>query len=196
VHLLGARAPHLVRDVNGAGRVGQQFNAEPELLGCGGGRDVTVCGGGRDVTVVGHEADDRDAVDVPIGQPLRDVRTGEDARIALDHPLPALRRPVLDLRVEVPALGAHGKDGCPHGELVLDHHDGHAVPFRHVERASDVLQGLVTGRVLDLQDAVEVLLLNVDHDQSPARCIHIVDSPGVQIWWGALTMLLVDLGLP
>lgn len=51
---------------------------------------------------------------------------------------------------------------------MLHHHDRKAVLGRHVDGSDDVGQGLIAGRVLHLEWAVEVLLLDIDDDKGAA----------------------------
>ena len=109
-------------------------------------------------------------------QPRGSVGAREDAALVLGDALPGRLQPPLDLGVQRPAGAAHGEDRRALGQLVLDDDDGQVV-LPATSRAVTMLASVSSrdGR-LDGQDAVEVLLLDVDDDEGSARRGHEISQ--------------------
>ena len=75
-------------------------------------------------------------------------------------------RAALDLGVQLPGVRVPEEDalGWVVGAVAHDDH-GHPGGLGRLHRAPDVLEALLARRIRDRQGAVEVLVLDVDHDQ-------------------------------
>ena len=113
-----------------------------------------------------HVADDRERVDLALGEPGREIGFGERAGQGLVHVV--VVRPRRDDLVQLPARRAFGEQRRLGRRVLLHDDDGHASSARRVHRAADVGKRPLDRRVLDRQIAGDVFVLHVDDDEHAA----------------------------
>lgn len=105
-------------------------------------------------------------------QKLGHVRAGVDGPVLLHDRLPCAGSTAVDLGVQLETRLLRVEDRSADTHRVLHDHDGESLVIGDIDRRRDLRQGLGVRRVLDLQRAAEVLLLDVDDDKGATRRGH------------------------
>jgi len=155
VQLLAARAASAVLERERAGGVVEDLDRQAAM-----GRLPR----GRVDAHVRHVARDGDGVDARVGEHVAELGVRERAGQRLVDQ--EVARPALDLGMQLPRVRVPEEDALGSVIRAVTHDDhGHAGSARRLHRAPDVRKALLARRIRDRQRAVEVLVLDVDHDQ-------------------------------